>query len=574
MIIFKTIRWKNFLSTGNVFTEVQLDRNPNTLIVGENGAGKSTILDALCFGLFGKPFRKITKQQLVNTINGKGTIVEVEFEIGNNRYRIMRGIKKYGSSPFEIYHNNKLLNQPGASRDYQSYLEESILKLNMKSFTQIVILGNASFTPFMQLPAAHRREIIEDLLDIKIFSAMNLLLKDKISENIDALRDVKYKVDIANEKLLVHEQYLNDLRQNKTAQIEANDELISEANDRITTKQTEVSDANKLIEEHENSISDETKVSSKLTKITELESQIETKVRKLKKEIRFYEENEHCPTCNQSLDVETIKDQLDSKRSSLTTTEEALGQLETEYNAVNARYTEISNIQQQIIDVQSTVTSLLSEISSEQNYISKIQADNQKLIEKNVDDNDTKGAIATLKKAMTKLNKMHEQLQTEKQLLDTAADILRDKGIKTKIIKQYVPVMNKLVNKYLAAMDFFVNFELNENFEEVIKSRHRDIFSYPSFSEGEKMRIDLALLFTWRSIAKMKNSVATNLLMLDEVFDASLDGNGCDEFLKLIHQMGAGTNVFVISHKGDVLADKFYSTLRFEKHKDFSRIAA
>ena len=573
MIVFKKIRWKNFLSTGNNFTEVQLDRNPNTLIVGENGAGKSTILDALCFALFGKPFRKITKQQLVNTINGKGTSVEVEFEIGPNKYVVVRGIKKYGSSPFEIYANDQLVNQPGASRDYQAFLEENILKLNMKSFTQIVILGNASFTPFMQLPAAHRREIIEDLLDIKIFSAMNILLKDKISENQDAVKDTKYKVEIANEKLSVHEQYLNELRENKSAQIEANESLITEANDRIAIAQQEVEDAQQLIKTYEDSISDETKVSSKLNKIRELESAIETKIKKLKREIRFYEENEHCPTCGQDLDEDKVKSELDSKRDSLSTTTNALDQLETEYTAVNTRLTEINDVHTNISSTQTSINQKLSDVSADQSYIGKIQQDIAKLQNTEVDDQDTKDKINTLKRALGKLEKMQEKLINEKQLLDVAADLLRDKGIKTKIIKQYVPIMNKLVNKYLAAMDFFVNFELNENFEEVIKSRHRDVFSYASFSEGEKMRIDLALLFTWRAIAKMKNSVSTNLLMLDEVFDASLDGNGCDEFLKLIHQMGSDTNVFVISHKGDVLADKFYSTLRFEKHKDFSRIA-
>ena len=574
MIVFKKIRWKNFLSTGNNFTEVQLDRHPNTLIVGENGAGKSTILDVLCFSLFGKPFRKITKQQLVNTINQKGTSVEVEFEIGPNKYVVVRGIKKYGSSPFEIYVNGEMINQPGASRDYQAYLEDNILKLNMKSFTQIVILGNASFTPFMQLPAAHRREIIEDLLDIKIFSAMNLLLKDKISINLESVKDTKYNIDIANEKLDVHNQFLNELRQNKTAQIEGNEQLIYEANERIADKQKEIDDARQLITEYEDSISDESKISSKLIKIRELESSIENKIRKLKKQIRFYEENEHCPTCGQDLDEEKVRLELDSKRDSLTTTTNALDQLETEFTAVNSRLIEINNVHDKINTTQQTVTEKLTNVSADQQFIGKVQQDITKLQNTDVDDKDTKAKINTLKRALGKLENMQESLVNEKHLLDTAADLLRDKGIKTKIIKQYVPVMNKLVNKYLAAMDFFVNFELNENFEEVIKSRHRDVFSYASFSEGEKMRIDLALLFTWRAIAKMKNSVSTNLLMLDEVFDASLDGNGCDEFLKLIHQMGKDTSVFVISHKGDVLADKFYSTLRFEKHKDFSRIAA
>ena len=573
MIIFKKIRWKNFLSTGNAFTEVQLDKNPNTIIVGENGAGKSTILDALCFSLFGKPFRKITKQQLVNTINGKGTSVEVEFSIGSSEYVIVRGIKKYGSSPFEIYANGKLVNQPGDARDYQEHLESNILKLNMKSFTQIVILGNASFTPFMELNAPSRREIIEDLLDIKIFSAMNLLLKDKITDNNSDTKETKLKTDVANEKLGVQERFLVELTQNKTAQIELNENEIKQSNDNIAILQQEVEYENQCITQYEDSISDKDKVNNKLIKIRELESAIESKIRKLRKDINFYESNEECPTCKQPLDDERIKILLTDKKGSLVTTEDALQRLESEYNAVNDRINEINVINSNIEGIQKIITRKQSDISASQSYITKIQKDIDKLNKTELNDKETKDKISVLKRALGKLEVKQNQLVDDKVLLNTAADILRDKGIKTRIIKQYVPVMNKLVNKYLAAMDFFVNFELNENFEEIIKSRHRDIFSYSSFSEGEKMRIDLSLLFTWRAIAKMKNSVSTNLLVLDEVFDASLDGNGCDEFLKLIHQMGKDTNVFVISHKGDVLADKFFSTLKFEKHKNFSRIA-
>ena len=573
MIVFEKIRRKNFLSTGNVFTEVDLNRHPNTLIVGENGAGKSTILDAICFGLFGKPFRKITKQQLVNTINGKGTFVEVEFTIGSNQYKIVRGIKKYGSSPFEIYVNNEMINQPGASRDYQAYLEDTILKLNFKSFTQIVILGNASFTPFMQLPATHRREIIEDLLDIKVFSAMNILLKDRLAENSEDLRDVKYKLDLAGDKLQVHESYLLELQQNKTAQVEANQAEIDKTKETIESLVSDIEEQNKEINQLSESINDHEQIKAKMKKIELLEVQIEDKVRKLKKDIKFFEENDNCPTCKQDLNAEIVKEQLDSKRDSLRTTNDALEQLTTQYNAVNSRLNEIISIQDTIINKQTNIQGKTSEITAQQSYVSKIQQEIENILNAEDNNTETKKAIKTLKTAISKLDKKQEELVNMKHLLDVAADLLRDKGIKTSIVKQYVPVMNKLVNKYLAAMDFFVNFELDENFNEVIKSRHRDIFSYASFSEGEKMRIDLSLLFTWRAIAKMKNSASTNLLILDEVFDASLDGGGCDEFLKLIHQMGKETNVFVISHKGDVLADKFFSTIRFEKHKDFSRIA-
>ena len=527
----------------------------------------------MCFGLFGKPFRKITKQQLVNTINGKGTFVEVEFTIGVNKYKIIRGIKKYGSSPFEIYVNDKMINQPGASRDYQAYLEDTILKLNFKSFTQIVILGNASFTPFMQLPSTHRREIIEDLLDIKVFSAMNLLLKDRLAENTEDLRDVKYKLDLAGDKLEVHQNYLLELQQNKTAQVEANQAEIDKTKDQITILQSDIEHLNNTIDTLNESIQDQEQIKAKMKKIELLEVQIEDKVRKLKKDIKFFEENDNCPTCNQSLSSDIVDKQLYSKRESLLTTNDALGQLTTQYDVVNSRLNEIISVQDNIIDNQTKIQGKTSEISVQQSYIAKIEQEIEKILSAEDNNTETKKAIKTLKTAMSKLDNKQEELVNMRHLLDTAADLLRDKGIKTSIVKQYVPVMNKLINKYLAAMDFFVNFELDENFNEVIKSRHRDVFSYPSFSEGEKMRIDLSLLFTWRAIAKMKNSASTNLLILDEVFDASLDSGGCDEFLKLIHQIGKDTNVFVISHKGDVLADKFFSTIRFEKHKDFSRIA-
>ena len=570
MIVFKKIRWKNFLSTGNVFTEINLDKNPNTLIVGENGAGKSTVLDALCFVLFNKPFRKVSKQQLVNTINTKGTVVEIEFVIGSTHYKVMRGIKKYGTTPFEIYVNDKLINQPGASRDYQAYLEQNVLKLNYKSFTQIVILGNASFTPFMQLSANHRREIIEDLLDLKIFTAMNMLLKEKISENHSAITEIKYKVDLAEEKLKVYQQALLDAQQNKKALIDSNKDAIANTNIIITTLNESVTTYENVVEDLTSKITDQQKMSDKLIKIQNLESQIENKIKRLKKDIKFFEENDNCPTCGQEwLDRQ---DQIDNSNKQLKETEDALEKLADQFNNVNNRLLEIKDIQEQITEAQSVVSDKLSEISGHQSYITKIQNDLSKLEDTQKDNTETKKNIKTLKIAKEKLDNKQEELVTEKQVLDTASDLLRDKGIKTRIVKQYIPVMNKLVNKYLAAMDFFVNFELNENFEEVIKSRHRDVFSYASFSEGEKMRIDLALLFTWRAIAKMKNSASTNLLILDEVFDASLDGAGCDEFLKLLHQMGKDANVFVISHKGDILADKFFSTIRFEKHKDFSRI--
>jgi len=574
MIYFEKVRWKNFLSTGNVWTELQFDRSPTTLIIGDNGAGKSTVLDALCFGLFGKAFRKINKQQLVNSINGKGAAVEVEFRIGSNQYKIYREIKKYGSSPFEIYMNDKLINQPGSARDYQAYLEEAILKVNYTAFTQIVILGNASFTPFMQLPSNQRREIIEELLDIKIFSAMNLILKERQDANKELVSTNKHNNQLATEKLEIYKKNRDKARLDVKSKMDELNERITAAESNIHTSESMVVDLLRTIEVDLTSIEDKEKVDSRLDKIGRLESTLEDKIRRTKKDIKFFEENSKCPTCDQAIPDEVRGSHVGSSTETLTETTEALEQLAGEFSKAKERQDEIKAVQESVSVAQIEVAKQQSEVAAQRKFIKTLQLDLERIEQQDTSDDDTAKHIKTLETAIKKLEKEQEKLQTEKHLLETASNLLKDKGIKARIINQYVPVINKLVNKYLAAMDFFVNFELNENFEEVIKSRHRDEFSYSSFSEGEKMRIDLALLFTWRSVAKMKNSVNTNLLILDEVFDASLDTGGCDEFLKIIDQLGDGTNVFVISHKGDILQDKFRSLIKFEKHKDFSRIAA
>ena len=574
MIHFEAVRWKNFLSTGNVWTEVQFDRSPTTLIVGDNGAGKSTILDALCFGLFGKAFRKINKQQLVNSINGKGAAVEVEFRIGSQQYKIYREIKKYGSSPFEIFMNDKLINQPGSARDYQAYLEEAILKVNYTAFTQIVILGNASFTPFMQLPSNQRREIIEELLDIKIFSAMNLILKERQDSNKDLVSENKHNNQLATEKLDIYKANIKKADADKKSKLDQINQRITESEAKINVHETVVADLLNQIDVDLASISDEETIVARLDKIGRLESTLEDKIRRVKKEKAFFESNAVCPTCDQNISDEVRKNRMDVAEDSISETQAGLTKLESEYTKAKVRQDEITAVQESVRVAQIEVAKQQSEISAQRNFVKGLELDLQQAKEETAEEDDNSVQIKTLETAIKKLEKQQEKLQNEKHLLETASNLLKDKGIKARIINQYVPVINKLVNKYLAAMDFFVNFELNENFEEVIKSRHRDEFSYSSFSEGEKMRIDLALLFTWRSVAKMKNSVNTNLLILDEVFDASLDTGGCDEFLKIIDQLGDGTNVFVISHKGDILQDKFRSMIKFEKHKDFSRIAA
>jgi len=571
MIVFEHVRWKNFLSTGDIWTEIQLNRSTNTLVIGENGAGKSTVLDALCFVLFGKPFRKINKPQLVNSVNQKGMLVEVEFKIGKINYKITRGMKP---NRFEIYVNDKMIDQTASTRDYQKYLEENILKLNFTSFTQIVILGSSTFVPFMQLPAQQRREIIEDLLDIKIFTAMNLLLKERLQSNKDELSELKYKIELEEEKLHVHEQYIDEMKSSNQKRIVGIKKEIEKAEISIDKLNQSIEKSNEELELLKESISDEKSVKKKTDDIRLIESKLEDKYKQLRKEVKFYEENDTCPTCKQDIDSNIKSSQIECKHKKMTEIESGQSELEKQLNEWSLRIQDIASVHDSILKTTQTIQSDLSQISSLQLYIKRAQKDMNQEETKTGDINAENEKIKEIAKLIKKLEKGREKLLTEKQVLDIASDLLKDKGIKTQIVRQYIPVMNKLVNKYLAAMEFFVLFEIDENFNEVIKSRHRDDFSYASFSEGEKMRIDLALLLTWRSIAKMKNSTNTNLLILDEVFDASLDSSGCEEFLKLLEELGKDTNVFVVSHRGDILQDKFRSIIRFEKHKNFSRMVA
>jgi DNA repair exonuclease SbcCD ATPase subunit len=568
MIKFTKARWKNFLSTGSSFTEVQLDRTSNTLIVGENGAGKSTILDALCYGLYGKPFRKIKKDQLINSINGNGVIVEVEFEVYNHQYKVVRGIKP---NVFEIYQNDTLIDQDAASRDYQEYLEKNILRLNMKSFTQIVVLGSSSFVPFMQLPTGIRREVIEDLLDIRIFSSMSSLLKERVSSNKEDMLSTQNELNTSAEILELHEQ-------SKKRDGQKREEMVRLTNDRIKDLQLEIEQTTgdiqkcqEQIDELMLSLQDKDSNSEKLNDLLKLESNLESKQTKAKKVIKFYEENDNCPTCTQPISEEIKTAKVSERKTTLEQISDALSTLTEKISQRETRSQEILTVTKKIQDIQLNISTVMqSSIREDQREISILQkqiSDSEIYI-----DNETDTKISEIIERQAELLSAKKDLLNKKELFELATLILKDGGIKSKIIKQYIPIMNTLINKYLASMDFFVKFELNEAFEERILSRHRDDFTYESFSEGEKMRIDLALLFTWRTIARMKNSANTNLLILDEVFDASLDANGCEEFLKLIHAL-EDANVFVISHKGDILQDKFRSIIRFEKYKNFSRIA-
>ena len=568
MINFKYVRWKNFLSTGNQPTEIQLDRNPTTLIIGENGAGKSTILDALCFGLFGKPFRNISKNQLINSINNGGAMVEVEFSIGSVQYKVIRGIKP---NKFEIYQNDKLMNLEANARDYQKILEQQILKLNYGSFTQVVILGSSTFVPFMQLKARHRREVVEEILDIKIFSTMNLILKQKLKTVMEDIRDIEYQYNLETEKVSLQENLISDLKDNKDKIIKQKQSLIDSNEEEIFSRTKEKSDIETQDKELLESITDKTAVDAKSSKLKEFRATLNEKHKTHSDMINFFETNEDCPTCEQHIDETFKESMIVSKKSDIEELSVGMGRLKKELASVAARSDEIKGITSKIRSNSIKLASINQSITELEKFNSKLHTEVEQFTKDGVGQSDTV-KLEELKVNVKDIGQRRTELRESKVYLEASRSMLMDTGIKTKIIKQYLPIMNKLINKYLTSMEFYVNFTLDENFEETIKSRFRDEFSYASFSEGEKMRIDLALLFTWRAIAKMKNSTYTNLLILDEIFDSSLDGTGTDEFLKILNTLG-NENVFVISHKQDALADKFRSTIRFEKVKNFSHVA-
>ena len=571
MIYFKKLRWMNFLSTGNIFTEIDFTKHKTTLIVGENGAGKSTMLDALSFAMYGKPFRNIKKNQLINTVNGKGAVVELEFSIGTKNYKIVRGIKP---NTFDIYCDDVLIDQNADAKEYQAYLESHILKLNQKSFAQIVILGSASFIPFMQLPSAHRREIIEDLLDIGIFSTMNSLLKDKVALNRIHTSDTDHVIKSNAEKIELYKKHIESLKQN-------NDELVKQKRDRIASLEIDISTAslqigglNEQVTNLLESIADQPKVETKSKKIVEISHQVENKLSRIKKDVAFFESHNDCPVCRQGIDHEHKQEIIETNASQIAEIEEGKARIQEELDTLNARVREILTVNKTVLQHNSTISNLNVEIRTWKNFIKDITKEIEALNTNTTQIDANNEEIATLKQQLKAAIEKKEDLSKDKQVYDVASVLLKDTGIKTKIIKQYIPVINKLINKYLAAMDFFVNFELNESFEETIKSRFRDEFTYDSFSEGEKSRIDLALLFAWRAVAKLRNSASTNLLIMDEVFDSSLDVQGGDELIKIIQGVVGDSNIFVISHKTDQLMDKFEHTIKFEKYKNFSRIAS
>ena len=570
MIHFKKIRWKNFLSTGNAFTEVQLDRTKSTLIIGDNGAGKSTILDALTFVLFGKPFRAVNKSQLINSVNQNGTEVEVEFSIGSKQYLVKRGIKK---NFFEIYQDGKMLNQDASVRDYQEYLEKTILKLNYKSFTQIVILGSSSFVPFMQLKANDRRTIIEDLLDIEIFSVMNQLLKVRVAQNKEDMGTVDIALGLSKGEKENVEFLIEKLKQNKSSQIEANKRDIEKHEKAIADYRDSIDKILDKNKELNDSIADEKGVRKEVTKLLDYQKGIEKGILKCEEDIEFYEKTETCDTCKQQISEDHRENMIEEFHGKMHELSGGLMQLSKKLKVQEDRIEEIEKVSEEYDRNLKEQMTMNSHISACEQYIKKVSTQITDISNMEDDIELQKSELEEVKEDIRIYTEEKEELSQKKYLYEIAGSLLKDGGIKAKIIKQYLPIINKYINVHLGKMDFYVSFELDEGFSETIKSRHRDEFTYDSFSEGEKMRIDLALLFTWRAIAKLKNSVNTNLLILDEVFDSSLDTAGTDEFLKILYDLTGNVNVFVISHKGEILYDKFDKTIKFEKHKNFSRIA-
>ena len=568
MLEFQKIRWKNFLSTGDNFTEILFDKSPTTLILGANGAGKSTVLDALTFGLFGKPFRKINKPQLTNSVNEKDCLIEIEFKVGKTQYKIRRGIKP---GIFEIYHNKKMINQDSKIKDYQKYLEDNILKLNFKSFTQTVILGSATFVPFMQLSAKDRRDIIEDLLDIKIFSSMNEILKSRLIDHKESVKENSNERNNIDNQIHLQESSIEEIKKDRKKLIQTSKKKIEEYQLKIDENDSCIEKLNAKIGMLNDTLVELKPVQKKISKMDSISAGLISKIKSLKKDQEFFHDIDNCPTCKQDVDASHKKMMISERKDKQKEIEQALEDFKSEYEVINARMDELLNTQTKV----SNLTADISEKTSNNKGLKSSIKDYEREVEElESTDTSTTKMRKDLKKftdQKNKIEKIREELLEEREYLNVASTLLKDGGIKTSIIKYYLPIMNGLINKYLHQMDFYVNFTMDENFSENIKSRNRENFSYTSFSEGEKMRIDLALLFTWREVAKMKNSVNTNLLILDEVFDSSLDSNGTDEFLKLLNQLG-GNNVFVISHKGEILYDKFRSIIKFDKVKNFSKI--
>lgn len=566
-IVFNTLRYKNLLSTGNVFTEISLDKSKTTLISGSNGAGKSTLIDAITFVLYGKAHRKINKPQLINTINQKDLLVEIEFTIGKNRYHIKRGLKP---NIFEIWCNGEMLNKDAASKDYQAYLEQNILKLNFKSFSQIVILGSATYIPFMELPVGQRREIIEDLLDIQIFSTMNLLLKERVSENKSSITENEYKLELTKSNIKMAEENSESIRKLKLIELDKIKEKAKTHLQNIEENNSKISELEEKISALLKTIDHKTNTRKKRESYKELEYDLDSKMTAFIKELTFYHDHDNCPTCKQGIEHDFKLNIVGEKEQKKLEIESGLEKIKVKLKELDDELNKISDVEDKIQKLQLKAGEHRADIRSSKSALASYK-DEIKSAEKEVDEIDS-SRVEEYKKELKTIQKDQEKLFEEKETLGVAGSMLKDGGIKTRIIKQYIPVMNTLINKYLSDFELFVDFHLDESFNEVIKSRFRDAFSYSSFSEGEKMRINLSILFTWRAVSKLRNSISTNILILDEVLDSGSDSEGVNSLIEILNNNKNKENVFVISHRGDAFTERFESNIKFKKDRNFSVI--
>ena len=568
MIVFEKIRWKNFLSTGNVFSEIDLETARTNLIVGSNGAGKSTILDALTFSLFARPFRKISKSMLVNSINEKDCVAEIEFRIGKIQYKVIRGMKP---SKFEIYCNGQAWNQDSSQLEQQKNFEANVLKMNYKSFTQIVVLGSSTFVPFMKLPGGQRREIIEDILDIQVFSTMNVLLKDKMRGNNEELRDIDYQLDLLKDRIELQKQHMFSLEKKTQEEIDRKKEKINEYKNTELQGAEEVTILTEQICKLNKEMQDYSKSSEKLSKLNTYLIKLTHKMNTCKKENKFFESNYVCPTCTQELSEEFRNEKLKEGKTKVNEMNIGFEDLQKAIGDEQKRFDKFTELSTEVNNINTTISQTNFQLLTIRKQVESIQDEIKELEGSTPDKKAEYDKLQLLVSNKKEYSKQHADLKKDRDVLTTAGQLLKDNGIKTRIIKTYLPTMNKLINDFLQRMEFYVNFTLDENFDEIIKSRYRDVFSYDSFSEGEKARIDIALLLTWRSIAKLKNSVDTNLLILDEIFDGSLDQSGTSDLGWILRNFDENTKVFVISHKQG-LDDKFDRTITVNKDKNYSTI--
>ena len=568
MIIFKKIRWKNFLSTGNTFIDIELNKSQMTLMIGANGSGKSTMLDALTFALFNRPFRLIKKEQIINTINNGDTLVEVEFQIGTKYFKVIRGIKP---NIFEIYCDGILQNQDASSVDYQKILEDQILRLNYRAFKQIAVLGSSSYQPFMQMRPRHRREVVEEILDIRVLTHMDNLTRNQQTELGKQIVEARHQCDLIESKHELQTKHFNDLKNRSTGDIDIKKQKLQENKDATETYLRKVQKLEDEYKQLDISLSDKPQYETKLKQLEKLETKIEQNLESHKKSLDFFEQNDTCPTCTQKIE-ETFRDEkIQKERSKVVTLNQGMKDLVTELSKVENKITEFNDISEKLYENKIQISKVESSLNELKRFTDTLHNEILLLEGKDEDDKEIAQNLVYLKDELENTKTQLDKVTEDKKYIDVIREILSDRGAKAKIIKKYLPIMNTLINQYLQSMDFFVSFHLDEEFKETVKSRHRDTFDYNNFSEGEKMRIDLALVFTWRAIAKMKNSANTNLMVLDEIFDSSLDGQGTDDFFKIVNKMGK-ENIFIISHKGDILFDKFTNIIKFEKEHNFTRL--